>query len=140
MKASPGKGWMQVAPSVWDHASGARLHLLGCLRLPGGANVYAAKWPESRRFEFAVMVCGGNVKRGMMVWAMQIIGKGGDVMQTVEGPLQLNAVRHNIPDHQVLLAFNSDIDAEGFRYWWSVEGFDAFKKWVEAKVRVEEKS
>lgn len=65
----PGRGWSHVAGSVYDHANGLRLHLLGMLRLPSGEHVSANEWPESRSVGFYVRANGGNRKRGLMAWA-----------------------------------------------------------------------
>lgn len=39
-------------------------------------------------------------------------------------------VIHNIPIHQVLLAFNCDSQAEAFVDWWNEEGLDTFTDWA----------
>ena len=67
----PGPGWTQAGASVWDHVSGIRVHESGMVRLADGRIVIGSQWPESRRLDACVRMCGGNVRRGAMVWALK---------------------------------------------------------------------
>lgn len=37
----------------------------------------------------------------------------------------------DIAEHEILLSFINDIDAEMFSDWWNTRGLDQFKKWAE---------
>ena len=50
----------------------------------------------------------------------------------MDEPEQINAVRCPISDHRVLLQFTNDTDAQEFRDWWALEGWDIFKAWHES--------
>ena len=76
----PGPGWTYVGSSVWDHASGMRLHMLGMLRMPLGELVSANIWPESRGVWLATRLVGGSRKRGLMLWALWVLKNGGALM------------------------------------------------------------
>lgn len=77
----PGNGWHKVSQNapVWEHKSGLRVHTFGLCRLPGskrflnGGNVY----PEIKLLDRAIREQGGNRRRGVMVWAMRLMGGGG---------------------------------------------------------------
>jgi len=71
----PGPGWKQHASNaaVWDHVSGMRLHLSGLLRMPDAAIIDSNRWPTSYVKNGYIRVAGGNVKRGMMMWAMAML-------------------------------------------------------------------
>ena len=66
----PGPGWKYVGGSVWEHANGSRVHLLGFVRLPDGRFLSASKWPESKDASLLIRINGGNRKRGLMAWAL----------------------------------------------------------------------
>jgi len=34
-----------------------------------------------------------------------------------------------MPEHEVLLSFNDDVDAEHFEYWWNDIGLSEFSEW-----------
>lgn len=38
-----------------------------------------------------------------------------------------------VADHEVYIAFDRDSEAIAFREWLSLEGFDAFKHWLECR-------
>lgn len=69
------QGWKQpspdVTPGVWDHPSGTRLHLGGCLRLLDGVFIEPFRWPESMSADHCIRIMGGNRKRGLMLWAQR---------------------------------------------------------------------
>ena len=50
----------------------------------------------------------------------------------MDEPQQLNKVQCPIADHRVLLSFTNDEDAQEFREWWALEGWDTFKTWHES--------
>lgn len=77
-ECKPGPGWTapyQVA--VYEHDSGARLHVMGYLRLPDGSEVSAFNWPESSTLARFIRINGGNRKRGAMAWARSKMKGGG---------------------------------------------------------------
>ena len=67
----PGPGWTKpgIAP-VYDHTCGIRVHVFGLLRWEG-KEVFGNTWPESQNLRRCIRVCGGNRKRGVMVWALR---------------------------------------------------------------------
>lgn len=65
----PGAGWRHVAGSVWEHVGGARIHVLGVVKLKDGSFLATNKWPESREFQRILLINGGNRKRALMTWA-----------------------------------------------------------------------
>jgi len=68
----PGRGWVRcwhISP-VWDHNSGIRVHLHGVLRRVGGEIVWANMAPHAAAWRRCIRVCGGSVRRGTMVWAL----------------------------------------------------------------------
>lgn len=79
LRCKPGRGWKQhdVTTCVWDHESGIRLHLGGCLRLADGRFVDANIWPEACSVSLAVRMAGGSRKRGLMLWALLVARNGG---------------------------------------------------------------
>lgn len=70
----PGAGWRHLAGAVWEHKNGTRVHLLGLIRLPDMTWVSADKWPESKDAHRMIRINGGNRKRGLMAWAMNLVG------------------------------------------------------------------
>lgn len=42
-------------------------------------------------------------------------------------------ITYDVPNHQVLLSFNGDLDAYGFHHWWENEGLDIFLRWMDAQ-------
>lgn len=65
----PGNGWKHMAGSVWEHASGLRIHLLGLARLPDGKSL---PWKWEDEYD-AKRQQGYNTKRALMVWALTLI-------------------------------------------------------------------
>lgn len=47
----------------------------------------------------------------------------------MDEPEQRTGLHCPIGDHQVLLSFVNDADAQEFRDWWALEGWGAFKAW-----------
>lgn len=39
----------------------------------------------------------------------------------------------SVPEHEVLLSFNSDEDAILFSDWWNFKGWTQFKKWADVQ-------
>ena len=70
----PGHGWKHAGGSVYDHNSGLRLHLLGLCRLPSGELMEDRDSAQYRLLSRLIRINGGNRKRGMMAWAMNLIG------------------------------------------------------------------
>ena len=66
----PGPGWKHLAGPVYEHGNGARVHLLGTVRLPGGTFInHGARWHGHNMYQF-IDINGGNRKRGLMAFAM----------------------------------------------------------------------
>jgi len=66
----PGAGWKHIAGPVWDHLpSGVRVHVSGMCRLPWNDIVWGRSWPESKDLDRWIVIAGGNVRRGCMMWA-----------------------------------------------------------------------
>lgn len=74
MTYRPGPGWQHVGSSVYDHSSGLRIHVLGMCRLPDGKVIYGETWPESKSLDRCIRICGGNRRRGVMVWGLSLTG------------------------------------------------------------------
>lgn len=66
----PGNGWKHIFGPVYEHKSGARIHMLGYVRLPNGEYLSDTKFPESQYAARFIRINGGNKKRGLMAWAM----------------------------------------------------------------------
>ena len=67
----PGPGWRHIAGPVYDHETGLRIHVAGIARLHDGTLLSGTMWPEVRLLNKCIRVCGGNRKRGVMVWALR---------------------------------------------------------------------
>jgi len=68
----PGKGWKILFGPVWEHSNGTRVHVSGLIRLPDMSFVHLNRFPEGREGWKYIKICGGNQKRGLMVWAMKL--------------------------------------------------------------------
>lgn len=66
----PGTGRKNVAGPVRGRINGARVHLLGFVRLPDGRVLHANRWKEGLEACRLIRINGGNLKRGLMAWAM----------------------------------------------------------------------
>lgn len=73
IRHTPGLGWTKpgIAP-VYDHVSGVRIHVAGHCQLPNGSIVVGTRWPESKSLSRFVRINGGNRRRGVMAWALQL--------------------------------------------------------------------
>jgi len=71
----PGAGWRHLAGPVWEHTSGARIHLMGVIRLPDKTHLFLNNWRESELGRKLIRINGGNRKRGLMAWAMNLVGR-----------------------------------------------------------------
>lgn len=69
----PGAGWKHMAGPVWEHTSGARIHLGGMIRLPDGTHLSLHNWRGSEAGRMLVRINGGNRKRGLMAWAANLV-------------------------------------------------------------------
>ncbi len=70
----PGNGWKHLNGSVWEHATGLRIHTLGLARLPDGRSI---SWPWHDEWD-AKRQQGYNTKRALMVWALTLIAPNSD--------------------------------------------------------------
>jgi hypothetical protein len=65
-------GWSHIAGSVWQHKNGTRIHTLGMVWLPDGFHYWINTWPQSVEGWRCVRICGGNMRRGLMLWAQKL--------------------------------------------------------------------
>lgn len=70
----PGPGWEKVGPSVYDHPSGLRIHVGGYCLMPQGEFISGNAWPQSSVMDRFIRIAGGNRRRGVMMWALSLIG------------------------------------------------------------------
>lgn len=66
----PGPGWRHLGGPVWEHRRGIRAHVGGMCGFPVDPIVDGTQWPESRRLDRCIAMCGGNRKRGVLTWAL----------------------------------------------------------------------
>ena len=70
----PGKGWVYLGSSVWEHESGTRIHLNGLVRLPDKQSFFSLYDSRVNSFgHYCIEVNGGNKRRGLMTWAVNLI-------------------------------------------------------------------
>ena len=74
LNIKPGHGWNHLGGSVYEHPSGTRIHLGGLVRLPDLSFISLNKWPEGNDGWRHISICGGNRKRGLMAWAVNLVG------------------------------------------------------------------
>ena len=48
----------------------------------------------------------------------------------MEAPDLSREITYSVAEHQILLEFNGDVDAEMFNDWWNTDGFKLFEKWA----------
>jgi hypothetical protein len=70
----PGAGWKHLAGPVWEHPNGARIHTMGMIQLPDKTHLSLNNWRESEFGWRMVRINGGNRKRGLMAWVMNLVG------------------------------------------------------------------
>jgi hypothetical protein len=58
---------------VFEHNSGARVHVMGLLVLPSGRVVNGGTWPTSKDLGLFIRVNGGNRLRGTLAWARWMV-------------------------------------------------------------------
>lgn len=69
----PGIGWRHLGGTVWEHESGTRLHQWGLVRFIDGVHLSANQWPQSKVADFWIRVAGGNRRRGLMLWVVNML-------------------------------------------------------------------
>lgn len=69
----PGSGWTHLAGSVWEHTSGARIHTLGIVRMPDKTYHSLHRAVGDNLGRRLVQINGGNIKRGLMAWAVNLL-------------------------------------------------------------------
>jgi plasmid replication initiation protein len=74
-----GPGWRQLSGSVFEHASGVRIHIYGMCLLPDGECVYRRKRPWDRFMYQCIRIHGGNRRRGIMAWALRLQAEKTDI-------------------------------------------------------------
>lgn len=72
-----GVGWKHVAGSVWEHVGGARVHMGGTVRTPGGQHFSLNNLCAGDLGRLLVRVNGGSRKRGLMAWAVNLAAAEG---------------------------------------------------------------
>ena len=75
MQMRPGDGWQHVGGAVWEHASGTRIHMLGLVKTADGQVYSLNDWRSSEAGRRLVRINGGNRRRGLMAWAVNLTGK-----------------------------------------------------------------
>ena len=71
----PGKGWKQLKGPVWEHDSGVRIHVSGRLVRLNGCKVSGpVDESEYSLLRKLTLVNGGNKKRGLMAFALNVKG------------------------------------------------------------------
>lgn len=71
-RTTPGNGWRQIGPSVWERR-GSRVHMLGMLVLPDGSQYWAHCLAELPRWDRCLAQVGGNRRRATLSWAREIM-------------------------------------------------------------------
>ena len=72
-KHAPGPGWANIGNAVWEHENGTRIHVSGLVRKPDMTFVSLNKHPEGREGGRYIKINGGNRKRGLMTWAVNVV-------------------------------------------------------------------
>jgi len=70
----PGPGWKHLAGPVWEHTTGTRIHTMGLVRLPDKTHIWINHFDAGKLGRWLVRANGGNRKRGLMAWAMNLVG------------------------------------------------------------------
>jgi len=71
----PGPGWRHISGPVWEHTSGARLSTMGVIRLPDKETyLFLNNWRDGELGRRLIRINGGNRKRGLMAWAVNLVG------------------------------------------------------------------
>ena len=68
-RGRPGPGWKHIAGPVFEHLSGARIHLSGHIRLPCGDWMSLSNIRDWKEIDAAIRINGGSVRRGLMAAA-----------------------------------------------------------------------
>lgn len=72
----PGPGWHHVGGACYHHSE-VGIHVGGMARFHLSGNwVNGREWPEEKNLNRCIRVCGGNRKRGTMVWALNLLERG----------------------------------------------------------------
>lgn len=87
LNIKPGPGWDHLGGAVYEHASGTRIHVGGLVRLPDMSFVSLNKWPEGNEGWRNISICGGNRKRGLMAWAVNLAESSSGKAKPVQGRL-----------------------------------------------------
>jgi hypothetical protein len=70
----PGPGWKWLAGSVWEHVSGVRIHIGGRIARLADRRIICTHSAEDFNNQGRIIrEQGGNVKRGLMVWALRLL-------------------------------------------------------------------
>ena len=75
----PGDGWHAPNPGeapVYTRDDGLMVHLLGLAMTPDGRRMNGMMYPRRADLDRRIAECGGNVRRGAMVWAAEVVKPG----------------------------------------------------------------
>ena len=75
----PGPGWRAPRPGdapVYTRDDGLRVHLMGLAITPDGRVLDGMTFPGCVDRRRRIAQCGGNVRRGSMVWAAEVVKMG----------------------------------------------------------------
>jgi len=51
----------------------------------------------------------------------------------MDAPTLLRHVQYRVPDHEAVLSFVNDEDAEFFEEWWNRDGLALYTRWVDSR-------
>ena len=77
-RTKPGPGWKDLGNAVWEHSTGVRICVSGYVKFPRGKFYSGNCWPDYIDYGRCVKLAGGNLKRGAMIWALELIKKTGN--------------------------------------------------------------
>jgi hypothetical protein len=73
VKYRPGNDWKHLSGPVYEHISGTRMHMMGFVKLPTGEYFSDSQWPNLLGAARMIRINGGNRKRGLMAWAINLL-------------------------------------------------------------------
>ena len=72
LQLSPGIGWTHLGGAVYEHISGTRIHIGGMVKLLDNTYLSLNNCHENELGNLLVAINGGNRKRGLMAWAVNL--------------------------------------------------------------------
>jgi len=67
----PGPGWHHLGGAVWQHDNGSKIHIGGLMVYPHNGEIIR-HWEQYEIVNKLIKINGGNIKRGLMAWAMNL--------------------------------------------------------------------